>query len=122
MCQRRANVSAWLANVPKGVPIFQLHLQKGLPIFQLFFQKISQYLNLSIMLNICKFREYLDSSRELISRNKEFKFWHLQNFIKEKPYQPKTFDIVFHGERGITRTVIQLTDCMFLSCHVRISE
>ena len=35
------------------------------------------------MLNICKFQEYLRNSRNIISRNKEFKFWQLQNFIKE---------------------------------------
>ena len=35
------------------------------------------------MLNICKFQEYLGNSRKLILRNKEFKFWHLQNFIKD---------------------------------------
>ena len=55
------------------------------------------------MLNIFKFQEYLGNSGKLISRIKEFKFWHLQNFIKEKPYQPKTFDVVFSGARGINR-------------------
>ena len=42
------------------------------------------------MLNICKFQEYLGNSRKIISRNKEFKLWHLQNFIKEKPCQHNT--------------------------------
>ena len=36
------------------------------------------------MFNICKFQEYLGNSRKYISRNKEFKYWHFQNFIKEK--------------------------------------
>ena len=43
------------------------------------------------MLNIGKFQEYLDNSRKLIMRNEKFKFWHLQNFMKIKSYQPKTF-------------------------------
>ena len=30
------------------------------------------------------------------------------NFIKEKPYQPKTLDIVFNGAREINRTIIRL--------------
>ena len=60
------------------------------------------------MLSISKFQEYLGNSRKLILRNKEFKFWHLQNFIKEKPCQPKTFDFVFNGARRINRTIIWL--------------
>ena len=50
----------------------------------------------------------LGSSRKFISRNKEFKFWHLQKFIKEKPYQPKTFNVVFNGARRINKTTIGL--------------
>ena len=61
-----------------AVPIIQLFLPKGVPIFQ----------------------EYLGISRKLILRNKEFKFWHLQNFIKEKPCQPKTYDL-FSMERVV---------------------
>ena len=90
----------------KGVPIFQIRLPKDVPIFQLFFKRIFQFFNFSIMLNICKFQEYLGNSRKLISRNKEFKFWHLQNFIKEK--SPKTFDVVFNGACEINQTIIHL--------------
>ena len=60
------------------------------------------------MLTICKFQEYLGNSRKLISRNKEFIFWHLQTLIKEKPCQPKTFDVVFNRARGINRTIVRL--------------
>ena len=60
------------------------------------------------MLNICTFQEYWGNYRKFISQNKEFKFWHLQNFIKEKPYQPKNFDVVFNEARGINRTIIRL--------------
>ena len=96
-CQRRLNFSIWPVNLPKGVPIFQL-----------FFKRIFQFLNFSLMLNICKFREYLGNFTQFISRNKEFKFWHLQKFIKEKPYQPKTFNVVFNGARRINKTTIGL--------------
>ena len=58
------------------------------------------------MLNICKFPEYLGNTRKFISRNKEFVFWRLQNFTKEKPNQPKTFDVVFNEARGINQTII----------------
>ena len=53
------------------------------------------------MLNICKFLEYFGKSRKFILRNKEFKFWHLQNFIKEKPYKTETFNFVFNGACAI---------------------
>ena len=53
--------------------IFQLHQPKGGPIFQLF-QKNFGFFNFSMMLNVCKFQEYLGNSRKLISQNKEFKF------------------------------------------------
>ena len=88
--------------------IFEIHRQKGATIFQLFFKRIFQFLSFSIMLNICKFQEYLGNFRKLISWNKEFKFWHLQNFNNEKPCQPKTFDVVFNGAGGINWTVIRL--------------
>ena len=58
------------------------------------------------MLNICKFQEYLGNFRKLISWNKEFKFWHLQNFINEKPCQPKTFDVVLMEQVGSTEQLL----------------
>ena len=39
-----------------------------------------------------------------ISRNKEFKFWHVQNFIHENPGQPTTFDVVFNGACAINQS------------------
>ena len=85
----------------KGEPIFQLRLRKGVLIFRLYFKRIFKFLNFSIMLNICKFQDYLGNSRQLALRNKDSKFWHLQNFIKEKPCEPNTFDVVFNGARGL---------------------
>ena len=102
-CQRRAKFSTWWVNVQKGVPIFQLRLPKGISIFKLFF--VFGFLNFSIMLNICKFLEYLGNSRKFISRNKEFQFWHLQNFIQKKPYQPKTFNFVFNEPSNYSASV-----------------
>ena len=90
----------------KGEPTFQLRLPKSVPIFQLYFKRIFQFMNFSIMVNICKFQEYLGNCRKPISQIKEFKFWHLQNFIKEKPCQPNAFGVVFNGVRGINRTII----------------
>ena len=60
------------------------------------------------VLLLYKFQKYLGNSIKFISRNKEFKFWHLQNFIKEKPYQPKTFDVIFTGVLAINWTIIRL--------------
>ena len=102
-CQRRAKISTWCVNVLKRVSIFQLRLPKGVPIFQLFF--VFGFLNVSIILNICKFLEYLDNSRKFISQNKEFQFWHLQNFIKEKLYQSKTFNFVFNESNNYSASV-----------------
>ena len=40
MGQKYANFSTWRANLPKGVPFFQLRLPNGVPISQLFFKRI----------------------------------------------------------------------------------
>ena len=60
------------------------------------------------MISICKSEEYLANSRKIISSNKKVKFWHLQNLMKEKLYQPKAFDVVFNRARGINQEVIRL--------------
>ena len=117
-CHRRAIYSTWRANVPKAWQYFNIACQRvkkgtnfstspAKKAYQFFNSFVFQFLNFSIMLNICKFLEYLGNSRKIISRNKEFKFWHLQNFIKEKLYQPKTYNSVFSGTRGINRTIIR---------------
>ena len=74
---------------PKGVPIFQIGgstRQKTCQFLNFINQKACQFLNcfvrentvnFSIMVDICKFQKYLENSRKFISRNKEFKFWHL---------------------------------------------
>ena len=80
MCAMRASV----VYVPtyqrvKSVPASQFYLPtcqsaykraKSVPIFQLVFKRIFQFLNFSIMLKICKFQEYLRSTRKFTSRNK----------------------------------------------------
>ena len=87
------------------MPTFQLRLPKTRTNYSTIFQK---NLSFSIMLNICKYQKYLGNSGKFISRNKEFKFLSLHNFNEEKPYQPKTFDVVFNGAREINRTIIPL--------------
>ena len=69
-CQSQGNFSTWCANLTNHVAIFQLRLL----IFHLFFKRIFSPLNFSIMLNTCKFQEYLGNSRKFISRNKKFNF------------------------------------------------
>ena len=96
-CHKRDNHSTWRANVPKGVPIFQL-----------FFRRIFQFTNFSIMPDICKFQEYLGNSRKFTLRKKGFKFEYSQNFIKEKSCQPRIFDVAFNRTRGINRRIIRL--------------
>ena len=73
----------------KGLPIFQIGgstCQKACQFLNFVSQKACQFLNyflrentfnFSIMVDICKFQKYLENSRKFISRNKEFKFWHL---------------------------------------------
>ena len=97
MCQRS-----------KGVQFFQVHLPKGVPIFRLFFKRIFQFLNFSIMLIISKFQNIWTILKKLIWRNKESKFLHFQNLIKENPCQPKTFEVVLNRARGINRIIIRL--------------
>ena len=77
----------------KGVPIFQIGgstCQKACQFLNFVSQKACQFLNyflrentfnFSIMVDIWKFQKYLENSRNFISRNKEFKFWHLLIFF-----------------------------------------
>ena len=62
------------------------------------------------MLNIFTFQEYLGNFRKFILQKKKTKFWHLENLIKEKPYQPKSFDVVFNGACGINRVIRLITE------------
>ena len=52
-CQRRANFSPWRANVPKGLPSFQLRLPEGLRIFQLFSKELYFFTYLIYLYLIC---------------------------------------------------------------------
>ena len=63
-CQCGAKFSTWRANVPKMCQFFNYFPKEN----------IFKFLNFSIMVNICKFQEYLGNSRKFISQNKEFKF------------------------------------------------
>ena len=87
-CQKRANISFLRANVPKTCHFsnWRTNVPKGVPIFQLFFKRK----NVSIMVNICKFQEYLGNSRKFISRSKEFetKYFDICLFL---PCTPQIF-------------------------------
>ena len=72
LARNRAKSHANFSNWHVRISIFQYHLPAGVPFFQLFSKKI--FLNFSIMLNICKFQEYLDNSRAFILQNKVSKF------------------------------------------------
>ena len=118
--QKRANLSFLRANVPvnmpkhqraKGVPVVSLwvltchkcansliwhsNVPKGAPIFRLFFNRVFYFLNFSIMIYIYKFQEYL--------RNKEFEFWHLQNFIRENLINLKPLISFLMEHVGLTK-------------------
>ena len=95
-CQKRTNFSFLRANVSINLPppntpqtcqFFNLaaNVLKGMETFQLL-SKIFQFLNFSVMLNICKFQEILENSRKFTLRNKEYKFWHhvssLRNYFR----------------------------------------
>ena len=56
-CQRCASYSTWCVNMPKANQCFNFACQKAYQFFN-YFLRISQVLNFSIMLNICKFQEY----------------------------------------------------------------
>ena len=83
-CQRankRAKPKACQSQPSKGVSIFEIGVptcQKACQIFNHFFLKknIFQYIDFSIIVNVCKFQKYLVNSRKLISRKKEFKCRH----------------------------------------------
>ena len=82
-CQKRANILFLGANVPKcqrrSIFKWRAKVPKSVPIFQLFFKRK----NVSIIVNICKFQEYMGNSRKFISRSKEFetKFFDICLFL-----------------------------------------
>ena len=80
--KKHAEFSTWHAIVPKVMPIFQIVMAKS-QFFNITCQQVSHFfnsfpkkifLNFSIILNICKFQEYLDNSRTFIFQNKVSKF------------------------------------------------
>ena len=92
-CQTSADFPFLRANVPINVPMCQRcnndsTFQYNFSIFEFF--NYAQYLRISRI-----FGQFQ-------------KTYHLRNFIKEKPCQPKTFDVAFNGARGINRTIIRL--------------
>ena len=71
----RTNVPIFHPGVPtsqRAWQFFSFACQKACQIFNYFSKENTfQFFNFSIMLNICKFQEYLCNSRKFISRNKK---------------------------------------------------
>ena len=71
------------ANVPKACNLFHLACQR---------------------VNVLKACQFFNLACQRAKRGTNFS----TIFIKEKPYQPKTFDVDFNGARGINQTIIRL--------------
>ena len=85
----------------KEVPIFQIRLPKGVAIFQIFFKIIFQFLNFSIMLNICA----------------NFKnIWAiLENFAKQKNLN---FGIC---QISLRKNLLRFTEQLFSWCEIELN-
>ena len=105
-CQRSANYSIGLPRCQRGAN-FSNSPAKNRTNFSTIFQN-----NFSIMLNICKFQGNLCNFKKLILRKKEFKFWHLQNFIKEE--SPKFL-------RQFPMEHVGLTKQLFSQCEMELN-
>ena len=97
-CQKRASYSFLPANVPTLS-------SKSCTNFSTIFEKKIQFLDFSIMLNICKFQEYLSNSRKFISWNKEFNF---EIWISLRKNLINLKEVVFSGALGIYRPMTGL--------------
>ena len=102
-CQRCANFKTCRVNVRKACQVFNFACQKAYQFFNYFsdeflnfwiYQSWSVFANLK---NIWPILEKLSCQTQ-----------NLQNLMKEKPYQPKTFDVVFNQARGINQEVTRL--------------
>ena len=124
-CQKRANIFHLPANVPinarsqrrakanhpKACQFLKLACQRAKrrakfsTIF--FFKKFFQYIDFSIIVNVCKFQKYLVNSRKLISRKKEFKFRHF--LVSYKHYKScwKSFHHVIGYETTLGTTLFE---------------
>ena len=101
MCQKRANFSFLRANVPKNVPTCQrctsystwcANVLRANQSFNYFSKEFFNLWIFQLCSTIANFKN-IWAILENLSRETKLKFWHLQNFIKEKkPYQSKSFD------------------------------
>ena len=104
----------------KDGAIFQLHLSKGIPIFQLFFKIVFKYLNFLLMLNICKFPEYLGNSKTYLANQRpklliSAKFHKGKNFINIKPLTLFSIEQVGLTEQIFALCKMELNMCFCLS-------
>ena len=95
-CQRCVNYSIWLANMLKGCHFFKY-----------FSKEFFDFWILQLRSTFSNFKNIWAILENLFRKTKQKnKFWHLQNFVKEK--SPKISDVVFNGACEIHRTIIQL--------------
>lgn len=97
MCWGRANFWTWRANVPKGVPCFQL-----------FFKRIFQFWYFQLCLTFENFKNISAILENLSRESKNLSFDICKIELRKKPYQPKIFDIIFNEARGIDWPIIRL--------------
>ena len=92
------------------MPIFQLRLTKGALVFQLFFKGIFQFLNFSVMLNICiaNFKNIRAILENLSGETKNLNFDFCKISLRKILMNIKIFDAVFSGARRINRTVSRI--------------
>ena len=80
-CQRCTNYLTWCANMPKANQFFNFACQKAYQFFNYFSNKFFNFLIFQLYSAFANFKNIWAILENLWS--KEFKFWHLQNFIKE---------------------------------------
>ena len=129
-CHRRAIYSTWRANVPKAWQYFNIACQRvkkganfstspAKKAYQFFNFFVFQFLNFSIMLNICKFLEYLANSRKLSRETKNLNFDICKislrkNFINLKPIIPFSAEHVGLIEQLFGQCKMELNIFLFI--------
>ena len=85
----------------KSEPIFHA-CQKAYQFFNYFSKEFFNFWNFQLCSTFANFRNISAILENLSHKTIKFKFWHLQNFIKEKPCQPSTFASFSMEHVGLT--------------------
>ena len=88
-CQGCANCSTWRANMPKACQFFNFAYYKTYKCSNYFSKEFFNSWIFQLWLTFANFKNTWETNRE-------------------KPYQPKIFDVVFNGARGINTKIIRL--------------